>query len=102
VLEASAPRPKLPRSPGPARAKEEVVDPAYGMTAFTIEVPAGWKFAGMILRPGGCHPPPYPAAGLSYTALGPDGTTAVVALPGVSWSWSSNGTNIMGPNAHPP
>ena len=28
------------------RHKEEVVDPAYGMTAFTIEVPSGWKFAG--------------------------------------------------------
>jgi hypothetical protein len=77
--------------------KELVVDPAYGMTAFTIDVPSGWKFAGMILRPGGCHPPPYPAAGLSYTALSPDGTMAFVALPGVSWSWSSNGTNIMGP-----
>jgi hypothetical protein len=77
--------------------KEEVVDPAYGMTAFTIEVPSGWKFAGMILRPGGCHPPPYPAAGLSYTAQSPDGTSASVTLPGVSWSWSSNGTNIMGP-----
>ena len=77
--------------------KETVVDPAYGMTAFTIEVPAGWKFAGMIWRPGGCHPPPTPAAGLSYTAQSPDGSTAYVTLPGVSWSWSSNGTNIMGP-----
>ena len=77
--------------------KEEVVDPAYGMTAFTIEVPSGWKFAGMILRPGGCHPPPVPAAGLSYTVLSPDGASALVTLPGVSWSWSSNGTNIMGP-----
>ena len=77
--------------------KVEVVDPAYGMTAFTIEVPAGWKFAGMILRPGGCHPPPVPAAGLSYTAMSADGKTAVISLPGVSWSWSSNGTNIMGP-----
>ena len=77
--------------------KEQVVDPAYGMTAFTIEVPSGWKFAGMILRPGGCHPPPTPSAGLSYTSESPDGLSAYVTLPGVSWSWSSNGTNIMGP-----
>ena len=79
------------------RHKEEVVDPAYGMTAFTIEVPSGWKFAGMILRPGGCHPPPTPASGLSYTSQSPDGMTAFVTLPGVSWTWTSNGTNIMGP-----
>jgi hypothetical protein len=76
---------------------EQVVDPAYGMTAFTIEVPAGWKFVGMILRPGGCHPSPTPAAGLSYTAMSPDGAEAMVTLPGVSWTWTSNGTNIMGP-----
>jgi hypothetical protein len=97
VLEASAPPAQAAKVSWSGTRKEEVVDPAYGMTAFTIDVPAGWKFAGMILRPGGCHPPPYPAAGLSYTALSPDGTTAVVGLPGVSWSWSSNGTNIMGP-----
>jgi hypothetical protein len=77
--------------------QEAVVDPAYGMTAYTIDVPAGWKFAGMILRPGGCHPPPTPSAGLSYTAQSPDGVTELVTLPGVSWSWTSNGTNIMGP-----
>jgi hypothetical protein len=77
--------------------KEEVVDPAYGMTAFTIEVPTGWKFAGMILRPGGCHPPPTPASGLSYTSQSPDGVTAFVTLPGVSWTWTSNGSNVMGP-----
>jgi hypothetical protein len=77
--------------------QETVVDPAYGMTAFTIPIPSGWKFAGMILRPGGCHPPPTPAAGLSYTAMSPDGREAMITLPGVSWTWSSNGTNIMGP-----
>ena len=77
--------------------QETVVDPAYGMTAYTIDVPSGWKFAGMILRPGGCHPPPTPAAGLSFTAASPDGVSEFVTLPGVSWSWSSNGTNIMGP-----
>ena len=77
--------------------QETVVDPAYGMTAYTIDVPSGWKFAGMILRPGGCHPPPTPAAGLSYTAQSPDGLTELVTLPGVSWSWTSNNSNVMGP-----
>ena len=76
--------------------QEVVADPAYNMTAFTVDVPAGWKFAGMILRPGGCHPPPTPGAGLSFTEQSPDGLTEVVNLPGVSWSWTSNGSNAMG------
>ncbi|MGO8818034.1 MAG: hypothetical protein ACLQVG_25600 [Terriglobia bacterium] len=77
--------------------QEQVMDPAYHMTAFTVEVPSNWKFAGMILRPGGCHPPPYPAAGLSFTERSPDGVTEAVVLPGVSWSWTSNGSNALGP-----
>jgi len=87
---------QLSSSVGGSR-QETVVDPAYGMTAYTIDVPSGWKFAGMILRPGGCHPPATPAAGLSFTEASPDGVTEFVTLPGVSWTWSSNGTNIMGP-----
>jgi hypothetical protein len=77
--------------------QETVTDPAYNMTAFTLEVPADWKFAGMILRPGGCHPPPTPSAGLSYTEQSPNGDMEVVGLPGVSWSWTSNGSNALGP-----
>ncbi len=76
--------------------QETVVDPAYNMTAFTLEIPSDWKFAGMILRPGGCHPPPTPSAGLSFTEQSPDGLTEVVNLPGVSWSWTSNGSNALG------
>ncbi len=76
--------------------QETVVDPAYNMTAFTLEVPSDWKFVGMILRPGGCHPPPSPSAGLSFTEQSPDGLTEVINLPGVSWSWTSNGSNALG------
>jgi len=76
--------------------KVDIADPAYGMTAYTANVPASYKFVGAILRPGGCHPPPTPAAGLSYTTLGPDGLTAYMSLPGVSWTWTSNGSNMMG------
>ena len=77
--------------------KAEITDPAYGMAAFTIDVPNGWKFAGTILRPGGCHPPAIPAAGLSYTELSPDGISAYMRLPGVSWTGSSSGYNFQGP-----
>lgn len=76
--------------------KAEVTDPALGMTAFTVDVPNGWKFVGTILRPGGCHPPSTPAMGLSYTSLSPDGLSAYSTLPGVSWTGSSNGYNFQG------
>ena len=76
--------------------KAEITDPAYNMTAFTIDVPNGWKSAGTILRPGGCHAPAYPAAGLSYAELSPDGVSAYMVLPGVSWTGSSNGYNFQG------
>jgi hypothetical protein len=77
--------------------KVDVTDPAYGMPAFSIDVPNGWKFAGTILRPAGCHAPAYAAAGLSYSALSPDGVSAYIVLPGVSWTGSSNGYNFQGP-----
>ena len=61
---------------------QQVSDPAYGMTAFTVPVPDGWHFVGTILRPRGCHAAPTPAAGLSYSSVAPDGVTARSPCPG--------------------
>jgi hypothetical protein len=76
--------------------KVEVSDPAYGMPAYTLEVPNGWKFAGALLRPTGCHGPAVAASGLSYTELSPDGVSSYIVLPGVSWTGASNGYNFQG------
>ena len=65
----------------------EVNDPVYRMTAYTLEIPADWKYAGDIARVGGCHSN---GAALRYTAQSPDGWTAVAVLPGVAWSWSTS------------
>ena len=35
--------------------KVEVADPQYQMTAYTLEIPGDWKFAGTIARDPGCH-----------------------------------------------
>jgi hypothetical protein len=78
-----------------------VNDPATNMRAYTLQVPTGWKFAGMMMRPGGCHPPSVPADGLSFTALAPDGITAYEKLPGVSWAWATDGTNPGNPKCAP-
>jgi hypothetical protein len=69
--------------------KVEIVDPQYQMTAYTMEIPSDWKFAGTIDRAGGCHSAGV-GAGLKYTAQSPDGLTAMVRLPGVTWTWSTS------------
>ena len=74
-----------------------VTDSAVNMPAFTVQIPTGWKFAGMMLRPGGCHAPAVPADGLSITTLAPDGITSYEELPGVSWAWATDGTNPTSP-----
>jgi hypothetical protein len=67
--------------------KAEIVDPQYQMTAYTLEVPADWKFAGTIARDPGCHSS---GAGLKYTMLSPDGVTAIAMLPGMTWTWTTS------------
>jgi hypothetical protein len=67
--------------------KVEVPDPVYQMTAYTLEIPADWKYAGAIAREPGCHSN---GAALKYTVQSPDGLTAVAMLPGVGWSFSTN------------
>src|ERR1039457_4757280 len=65
----------------------EATDPTYQITAFTMEIPADWKFAGTIARPPGCHGT---GASIKFTAQSPDGFSAVVGLPGVAWEWVSD------------
>jgi hypothetical protein len=97
ALKASA-----PAQPGPAAGqasgraakaswsttrKVEIPDPQYQMTAYTLDIPSNWKFAGMIARDGGCHAS---GAALKFTVLSPDGLTAMVRLPGVTWTWTTS------------
>jgi hypothetical protein len=65
----------------------DAADPTYQITAFTMEIPADWKFAGTIARPPGCHGH---GASVKFTVQSPDGLSAVVALPGVAWDWASD------------
>src|ERR1700722_14187433 len=67
--------------------KAEITDPQYQMTAYTLDVPTGWKFAGTIARDPGCHAS---GAGLKFTVQSPDGPAAMAALPGMTWTWTSS------------
>jgi hypothetical protein len=68
--------------------KIEVQDPQYQMTAYTLEMPSGWKFGGAIVRDNRpCH-----GGGpqLKSTMQGPDGTSTVAFLPGAAWNWTAD------------
>ncbi len=67
--------------------KVEVADPQYQMTAYSLEIPSDWKFAGTIARDPGCHAK---GASLKYTAESADGLTGMIMMPGVTWSWSGS------------
>jgi Short C-terminal domain len=64
----------------------EIDDPQYQMRAYTMAIPANWRFAGTIARPRGCHANGW---GTVYTAESADGSTAVILLPSVQWNWNS-------------
>jgi hypothetical protein len=65
----------------------DVQDPQYQVTAYTLEVPAGWKHAGTVARDTGCHAS---GPGLKDTMQSPDGQTVMAYLPGTQWVWTDN------------
>jgi hypothetical protein len=62
----------------------EADDPKFQMAAFTLAVPADWKFAGEMGQSaaGTCH---QGNRGLKFTMQSPDGLYRILALPGVEW-----------------
>ena len=67
--------------------KTMITDPQYQMTAYTMDAPASWKFAGTIARDPGCHAS---AVGLKFSLQSPDGSTAIAVLPGMTWAWTTS------------
>jgi hypothetical protein len=74
----------------------EIRDPSYQMTAATLQVPNGWRFAGTVAHDPTCHTN---GNALKFTILSPDGNTAFVALPGAHWAWSSSATMLKAMDA---
>jgi hypothetical protein len=86
-----------PAALGSGTRKVEVADPQYQMTAYTVDIPASWKFAGTIARVPGCH---WNGAAIKYTAQSTDGLSAVAVMPGAAWSWAGNRSDhsqLIGP-----
>ncbi len=65
-----------------------IMDDHYQIPAGSVAVPAGWKFAGTVMRVPGCHGNPF--LSIQYSASSPDGLTTVAALPGATWQYSTS------------
>jgi hypothetical protein len=60
-----------------------ITDPAYGIKAFDISIPAGWKFEGTVLPGPECSRVPMPV----FRAYSPDGLTEIRLLPAFNWTF---------------
>jgi len=66
-----------------ATSRVPIVDPAYGVTAFNIDIPAGWKFQGTVVPGPECSRVPMPV----FRAYSPDGLTEMRLLPAFNWTF---------------
>ncbi len=61
-----------------------ITDPTLGgMKAFTIAIPAGWKFQGTVVRGPECAPISFPV----FRSYSPDGLNEMRLMPVFSWSF---------------
>ncbi len=60
-----------------------IVDPAYGIKAYTATVPAGWKFQGTVLPGPDCSRIPFPV----FRAYSPDGLREIRLQPVFNWTF---------------
>lgn len=63
-----------------------IIDPAYGVKAFTITIPAGWKFRGSVLPAPDCTAAPSPL----FRAYSTDGLSEIRLLPAFNWTFHPN------------
>ena len=60
-----------------------ITDPAYGMKAFNVTIPAGWKFQGTVVPGPECSRIPMPV----FRAYSPDGLTEMRLMPAFNWTF---------------
>ena len=63
-----------------------IIDPAYNLKAFTITIPAGWKFQGTVIPGPECSGVPYPV----FRAYSPDGLNEIRLEPTFNWTFHPN------------
>ncbi|MGA3211051.1 MAG: SHOCT domain-containing protein [Terriglobales bacterium] len=72
----------------------EISDQQLGMRAATLQIPADWKFAGIIDRSRGCHGTGPEAKTVAESA---DGLTGIEVYPSLGWTYG-NGSGRQAAN----
>src|SRR5271169_1411187 len=73
-----------PRGSADALSTGTINDPTLGdIKAFTVTIPAGWKFQGTVVRGPECNPISFPA----FRAYSLDGLTELRLLPVFNWTF---------------
>jgi hypothetical protein len=60
-----------------------ITDPAYGVKAFTVTIPAGWKFQGTVMPGPDCSDLPYPV----FRTYSSDGLSEIRLQPAFNWTF---------------
>ncbi len=71
-----------------------IVDPAYGVNAFNITIPSGWKFQGTVVPGPECSQIPYPV----FRAYSRDGLSEIRLMPTFNWTFHPNLRNFHSPS----
>jgi hypothetical protein len=74
----------------------EITDPAWGIVAYRIEIPADWKFEGTILRNDECG---FPET-FTWRLSSPDGLYGAQYIPEFESKWSNSDSFIASYNQH--
>jgi hypothetical protein len=69
----------------------EVKDPAWGITAFTMQIPDNWTFEGVLLRDPYCGGVPT----IAYRISSPDGLAGFQSLPAILSHYSDDKFSIQ-------
>lgn len=70
-----------------------IIDPAYNIKAFTITIPAGWKFQGTVMPGPECSEIPYPV----FRAYSSDGLSEFRLQPTFNWTFHPAIRNFHSP-----
>jgi hypothetical protein len=62
-----------------------ITDPVLQMQAYSVHIPAGWKFQGSVFPGPPCREQPYPV----YRAYSADGLSEMRMLPRFDWTFST-------------
>lgn len=62
-----------------------IVDPMLNMQAYSVRIPAGWRFEGTVLQGPPCDELPYPV----YRAYSADGLSEMRTMPRLDWTYNT-------------